>query len=304
MAVAVAAIGCAALLFRAPPPHEALPETPQRVAPRPTPRANEAQGARPPAVAEAAMDAVVDVDPALIEAYPMLDSIHDNIRCAAPPELPDGLYADVTTRGHIRYVRVADGMLTGKINGGAGDEYVGRGVVREARIRWRQPSASWGGCEVTIPARIPIRGVLVWPDGAPAAGRVVQGCERGESVLSDADGRFETSGYEGERCHLIPFLSLDGAFGGGEELVIYGVGPEPVEGVHLVLPEPGDVWSDADEAAVAAGLIASIEERGVNPNQRQRGYANALAASRGLEERVSHEGGDASWWLQGLPSGR
>jgi hypothetical protein len=61
-----------------------------------------------------------------------------------------------------------------------------------------------GHCTVSAPARVTVRGRLVWPDGRPMAKQALEACD--EDLVTDADGRFETQAWGAGSC----FYAVEG----------------------------------------------------------------------------------------------
>ena len=278
-AVGVVVILAVALFFREQPPRDTAPPAAagsegataaRRTVTRAAPDAPPALQRRPPATAAE-----------VVEAYDLMGE-GGRVRCPAPEGVGDGVYQIVPSNGAASYILVQGGTLTARVARPRGDVFLSQHLARRGRLSWRGADGDgWGACEVTRPARVPIRGQVVWPDGSPAPGHAVQPCEHGETFTSGEGGRFETSAVEGTTCYLIAFLETDDGFGKGEVVTLRDVGPDPVEGVALTLPAEDEIWGEGAQEKMAASLMGLLAKRIQALETGERPDLEALARSDG-----------------------
>ncbi|MFT5456146.1 MAG: hypothetical protein ACI9K2_002631, partial [Myxococcota bacterium] len=190
------------------------------------------------------------------EAFSLVNP--DALRARCTVQLPAGPYAAPT----LRRVWVEGGWLHAEVPAPTGSAVVRQDLGIVGTLEWSGAAVGrWGACTVVPPERVPGDGVVLFPDGRPAAGIRVRTCDHGGLVTTDAEGWFQFEATLGVVCHPMAFGESEGAFGKGSYVEFVVDGPQTVT---LEVPHSDD-WADAEAIAATAeamsGLFRSMLER-------------------------------------------
>ena len=207
-------------------------------------------------------------DPVMVALAPRLQ----HLRCSAGG-LELGAYDTRPAENHFADV-VQDGLHIA-VPDGDGSAWLERDVRAVAQVRW-----SGDGCEVVPVRLVPVRGTLTQADGRPAVDHTVRGCLHGEHARTDSDGRWELMAVAETTCHPMAFVEHeDGRFGKSNVLGVDVSVPGPMEGVELVLPADGDLWTLEQQHKMAGQLAMMLRKM---TDRRRVRIVDMQAAAEGL----------------------
>jgi len=256
---AVAAfVGLLALMLawwlRAPEAPRDAPSTPAD-----TPRARTAAPPNAPAPRPATPPKVVVAEGGPEAWFPD----HELHRCRAPSDVPTGHY-----RAGAGTVLVRDGAVLVAADGAGEGPVLDLGTAI-GHLTWEAGTCVWGE-----PFRFDIVGEVVG-----GGEHIIAGCPVGETVRSDASGRFRTTAVEGQPC-VLRVVDVDGTLSMGEKVFVTS---DQDENVQLMPAEP----LDPEQVELAGNLLARL-------------VAAQITKAEGNARRWSAIPGDDPWvvWMR------
>jgi hypothetical protein len=195
-----------------------------------------------------------------------------------PADKPHDLYqiatVDTDEKGRYVFENVPAGVYSVAANyeGPGADRlpypptyYPDGGQLTDAARLTLEPAGSVKLEEIRLPPairKVSVAGIVRWPDGRPAEGvAVVLGIDEWEHVWADTDanGRYEVTGYEGLRYELVADGEWSDAAAHSEprELVLGG---EDLE-IDLVLDHPTGIKTPGEWHRQGSKPLVPLEER-------------------------------------------
>lgn len=190
------------------------------------------------------------------------------IRCATGGLVEDGALLRFLPPGRgaasASAVVVEAGQLSAVVDQAEGSGLLRDGMQAVARLDWAgaRGDDGWAACSLREVDTVTLGGEVLWPDGSPAAGQLVRGCEPGELVRTDGGGRFELQVAAYRPCRVMAVANGPERFGVGP-VVSLEVQDESVLDLVLEMPadeELRDVEAHLARLEAAADATAAMQE--------------------------------------------